>query len=31
VIPGNAHHVAASDAECCAQATVDFIARHGAA
>jgi len=31
VIPGNSYHVAASDAERCAQATLDFIARRGAA
>src|SRR2546427_1229874 len=30
VIPGNSYHVAASDAERCARATVDFIARRGA-
>ena len=30
VIPGNSFHVAASDAERCAQATREFIARHGA-
>ena len=29
VIPGNSYHVAASDAERCAQATLDFIARRG--
>jgi len=29
VIPGNSFHVAASDAERCAQATLDFIGRHG--
>ena len=29
VVPGNSFHVAASDAERCAQATLDFIARHG--
>ena len=27
VLPGNSYHVAASDAERCAQATLDFIAR----
>jgi 3-oxoadipate enol-lactonase len=31
VIPGNSFHVAASDAEQCANATLDFIARHGSA
>jgi len=31
VIPGNSYHAAASDAERCAQATLDFIARRGAA
>jgi hypothetical protein len=31
VIPGNSYHVAASDAERCAEATLDFIARRGAA
>jgi pimeloyl-ACP methyl ester carboxylesterase len=30
VLPGNSYHVAASDAERCAQATLDFIARHSA-
>ena len=30
VIPGNYYHVAASDAERCAQATLEFIARRGA-
>jgi pimeloyl-ACP methyl ester carboxylesterase len=30
VIPGKSFHVAASDAERCAQATVDFITRRGA-
>lgn len=30
VIPGNSFHVAASDAERCAHATLDFIARHRA-
>ena len=30
VIPGNSFHVAASDAERCAQATLDFIDRRGA-
>jgi len=29
VMPGNSFHVAASDAERCAQATLDFIDRHG--
>ena len=29
VMPGNSFHVAASDAERCAQATLDFIARRG--
>jgi pimeloyl-ACP methyl ester carboxylesterase len=29
VIPGNSYHVAASDAERCAQATLGFIDRHG--
>ena len=29
VIPGNSYHVAASDAERCAEATLDFIARRG--
>jgi 3-oxoadipate enol-lactonase len=29
VVPGNSFHVAASDAERCAQATLDFIARRG--
>ena len=29
VLPGNSFHVAASDAERCAQATADFIARRG--
>jgi 3-oxoadipate enol-lactonase len=29
VIPGNSYHVAASDAERCARATLDFIARRG--
>jgi 3-oxoadipate enol-lactonase len=29
VIPGNSYHVAASDAERCAQATLDFIDRRG--
>jgi pimeloyl-ACP methyl ester carboxylesterase len=28
VVPGNSFHVAASDAERCALATLDFIARH---
>ena len=31
VIPGNSYHAAASDAERCAKATLDFIARRGAA
>jgi hypothetical protein len=31
VIPGNSFHVAASDAERCALATLEFIARRGAA
>ena len=31
VIPGNSFHVAASDAERCARATLDFIGRHGGA
>ena len=31
VIAGNSYHVAASDAEPCAQATLEFIARHGGA
>jgi hypothetical protein len=31
VVPGNSYHVAASEAERCAQATVDFIARKGIA
>ena len=30
VIPGNSYHVAASDAERCAEATLEFIARRGA-
>jgi len=30
VVPGNSYHVAASDAERCAQATLEFIARRGA-
>jgi 3-oxoadipate enol-lactonase len=30
VLPGNSYHVAASDAERCAQATLEFIARHSA-
>jgi pimeloyl-ACP methyl ester carboxylesterase len=29
VIPGNSFHVAASDAERCARATLDFIGRRG--
>src|SRR5262245_10654378 len=29
VVPGNSYHVAASEAERCAEATLDFIARHG--
>jgi pimeloyl-ACP methyl ester carboxylesterase len=28
VLPGNSYHVAATDPELCAQATLDFIARH---
>ena len=31
VNPGNSFHVAASDGERCARATLDFIARHGRA
>lgn len=31
VLPGNSYHVAASDPEPCAQATLDFIAKNGAA
>jgi 3-oxoadipate enol-lactonase len=31
VVPGNSYHVAASDAERCAQATLEFIGRQGAA
>jgi 3-oxoadipate enol-lactonase len=31
VLPGNSYHVAASHAERCAQATLDFIARNGRA
>jgi 3-oxoadipate enol-lactonase len=31
VIPGNSFHAAATDAERCAHATLDFIARHGSA
>ena len=31
VLPGNSFHVAASDPELCAQATLDFIAKNGAA
>jgi 3-oxoadipate enol-lactonase len=31
VVPGNSFHVAASDAERCARATLDFIDRHGGA
>ena len=31
VIPGNSFHVAASDAERCARATLDFIDRRGGA
>lgn len=31
VLPGNSYHVAASDAERCAHATLDFISRHAAA
>jgi pimeloyl-ACP methyl ester carboxylesterase len=30
VLPGNSYHVAASDAERCAQATLEFVSRHGA-
>jgi 3-oxoadipate enol-lactonase len=30
VLPGNSYHVAASDAELCAQATLEFISRNGA-
>ena len=30
VLPGNSYHVAASDAEKCAQATLEFIAQRGA-
>jgi pimeloyl-ACP methyl ester carboxylesterase len=30
VLPGNSYHVAASDAARCAQATLEFIARHSA-
>jgi 3-oxoadipate enol-lactonase len=29
VIPGNSYHVAASDAQQCARAVLDFISRHG--
>lgn len=29
VLPGNSYHVAASDPDACAQATLDFIARNG--
>ena len=29
VLPGNSYHVAVSDAEKCARATMDFIARSG--
>lgn len=31
VLPGDSYHVAASDADACARATLDFIARAGAA
>jgi pimeloyl-ACP methyl ester carboxylesterase len=31
VLPGNSFHAAASDADACAQATLEFISRHGAA
>jgi hypothetical protein len=31
VLPGNSYHVAASDADACARATLDFIRRAGAA
>ena len=31
VLPGNSYHVAATHAGRCAEATLDFIARHGAA
>ena len=31
VVPGNSFHVAASDADRCARATLDFIDRHGGA
>jgi len=31
VLPGNSYHVAASDADCCAAATLDFIRRSAAA
>src|SRR5215831_3021437 len=31
VVPGNSFHVAASDAERCARATLDFVDRHGGA
>src|SRR5438067_12657886 len=31
VMPGNSFHVAASDAERCARATLDFVDRHGGA
>jgi len=30
VLPGDSYHVAASDADCCARATLDFITRAGA-
>jgi pimeloyl-ACP methyl ester carboxylesterase len=30
VLPGDSYHVAASDAERCAEATLDFIARQSA-
>jgi len=30
VLPGDSYHVAVTDAERCAQATLDFIAQHGA-
>jgi hypothetical protein len=31
VVPGNSFHVAASDAERCARAILDFVDRHGSA
>jgi pimeloyl-ACP methyl ester carboxylesterase len=31
VLPGNSYHVAASHAERCATATLNFIAKHGGA